>query len=313
MRTIEVIKGGAFSTIQDLGRYGYQRYGVPVSGALDQFALRVGNLLVGNEESDAGLEATFLGPTLRFHFNATIAIAGGDLSPVLDGRPIPRWRSLSIPGGSTLSFTGPRDGIRSYVCVRGGIDVPIVMGSRSTFTRSQFGGFHGRALAAGNMLPVADRDSDVVQPVGRSLASHAVPRYGHHQTLRVTMGPQDDAFTTEGIGTFLTSTFTVTPTFDRMGYRLEGPVIQHRKSADIVSDGTSRGAVQVPGSGKPIVLLADCGTTGGYTKIATVISTDLPWIAQTQPGDTVEFRAVSLEEAHRALGKQEALIATLKY
>jgi antagonist of KipI len=312
MSIIEVIKGGALSTVQDLGRYGYQRFGVPVSGALDQFALRVGNLLVGNEEGDAGLEATFLGPTLRFHFNATIAITGADLSPVLDGQPIPGWVTVSVPEGSTLSFKGPKDGIRSYICVRGGIDVPIVMGSRSTFTRSQFGGFHGRALAAGDMVPVADTHSDTLQPAERSLASRDVPRYGHNHTLRVTMGPQDDAFTTEGMDTFLASEFTVSPMFDRMGNRLEGPVIQHKKSADIVSDGTTRGAVQVPGSGKPIVLLADCGTTGGYTKIATVISTDLSRMAQAQPGDTVAFRSVSLEEAHRALSEQEAFIASLR-
>jgi len=312
MRTIEVIKGGALSTVQDLGRYGYQRYGVPVSGALDQFALRVGNLLVGNEESDAGLETTFLGPTLRFHFDATIAVTGGDLTPVLDGQPVPGWASLSVPQGSTLSFKGPRDGIRSYVCVRGGIDVPTVMGSRSTFTRSQFGGFRGRAVATGDMLPVADRGSDAPQSGARSLAPLTVPHYGRHHALRVTMGPQDDAFTTAGIDTFVASEFTVTPVFDRMGYRLEGPVIQHKKSADIVSDGTSRGAVQVPGSGKPIVLLADCGTTGGYTKIATVISADLPWMAQAQPGDTVAFRPVCLDEAHRALSEQEAFIASLR-
>ena len=311
MRSMEVIKPGAFSTVQDLGRYGYQRYGVPVSGALDQFALRVGNLLLGNEEGEAGVEATFLGPTLRFHFNATIVITGGDLSPVLDGQPIPGWTTVSVPEGSTLSFKGPKDGIRAYLCVRGGIDVPVVMSSRSTFTRSQFGGFHGRALATGDMVPVADPGSDSLQPTERSLASQDVPRYGRHHILRVTMGPQDDAFTTQGIDTFLASEFTVTPEFDRMGNRLEGPVIQHRKSADIVSDGTSRGAVQVPGSGKPIVLLADCGTTGGYTKIATVISADLPRMAQAQPGDTVVFRAASLEEAHRALREQEAFIASL--
>jgi len=311
MRTIEVIKGGALSTVQDLGRYGYQRFGVPVSGAMDQFALRVGNLLVGNEESEAGLEATFMGPTLTFHFDATIAITGGDLCPVLDGQPVSTWGSLSVSEGSTLSFKGPRDGIRAYVCVRGGIDVPTVMGSRSTFVRSQLGGFNGRALATGDIVPVADMDDNGLQPVERGLASDAIPRYGHNHTLRVTMGPQDDAFTTAGIDTFLSSTFDVTPMFDRMGNRLDGPVIEHVKGADIVSDGTSRGAVQVPGSGKPIVLLADCGTTGGYTKIATVISADLPRIAQAQPGDTVEFLAVSVEDAHAALREQEALIASL--
>ena len=312
MRTIEVIKGGAFTTVQDMGRYGYQRYGVPVSGALDQFALRVGNLLLGNGEGDAALEATFLGPTLRFRFNAAVAVTGGDLSPVLDGQPIPGWTVVPVPEGSTLSFKGPKDGIRSYVCVRGGIDVPLVMGSRSTFTRSRLGGFQGRALATGDMVHVADANSDMLQPAERGLASRDVPRYGRHHTLRVTMGPQDDAFTIEGIDTFLASEFTVTPVFDRMGNRLDGPVIQHRKGADIVSDGTSRGAVQVPGSGKPIVLLADCGTTGGYTKIATAISIDLPRMAQAQPGDTVAFRAVSLDEAHRALSEQEAFIASLK-
>ena len=312
MRTIEVIKGGAFTTVQDLGRYGYQRHGVPVSGAMDRFALRVGNLLVGNEEGDAGLEATFMGPTLKFHFDATIAITGGDLTPVLDGQPVPSWKSFSVPEGSTLSFKGPRDGIRAYVCVRGGMDVPIVMGSRSTFTRSQLGGFNGRALATGDMVPVADTDSATIQSAGRELAPHAVPSYGHHHTLRVTMGPQDDAFTAKGIDTFQSSTFTVTPQFDRMGNRLDGPVIEHKKGADIVSDGTSRGAVQVPGSGKPIILLADCGTTGGYTKTATVISSDLSQIAQAQPGDTVAFQAVSLEEAHSALRGQEAIIASLR-
>lgn len=312
MRTIEVVKGGAFTTVQDLGRVGYQRYGVPVSGAMDQFALRVGNLLVGNEEGEAGLEATFMGPTLRFHFSATIAITGGDLSPSLDGQPVPGWKMLSVPEGSTLSFAGPKDGIRAYVCVRGGIDVPVVMGSRSTFTRSQFGGFDGRAVAAGDMVSVADTDSGPLERGERSLASDAIPHYGHHHALRVTMGPQDDAFTAEGIDTFLSSTFTVTPQFDRMGNRLDGPVVEHKKGADIVSDGTSRGAVQVPGSGKPIVLLADCGTTGGYTKIATVISADLPLIAQAQPGDTVVFQAVCLEEAHTALREQEAVIASLR-
>ena len=312
MRTIEVIKGGAFTTVQDMGRYGYQRYGVPVSGAMDQFALRVGNLLVGNEEGEAALEATFVGPTLKFHFNATIAITGGNLSPAVDGRPVGGWKALSVSEGSTLSFAGPKDGIRAYVCVRGGIDVPVVMGSRSTFTRSQVGGFHGRTLATGDMVPVAGADSDRLQCEGSELASDAIPGYGHHHALRVTMGPQDDAFTAAGMETFLSSTFTVTPMFDRMGNRLDGPVIEHKNGADIVSDGTSRGAVQVPGSGKPIILLADCGTTGGYTKIATVISADLPRIAQAQPGDTVVFQTVSLEDAHKALREQEALIASLR-
>ena len=312
MRTIEVIEGGFFTTVQDLGRYGYQRYGVPVSGALDRFAIRAGNLLVGNQESNAGLEITFVGPRLRFLCDSTIALAGANLGPTVNGKPVPVWESVAVSKGCVLSFQGPQDGIRSYLCVNGGIDVPQVLGSRSTFIRSRLGGFEGRSLALGDMIPVADPANDAAKFIGRKLASHSIPRYGNDHTLRVIMGPQDDAFTEAGIKTFLSSVYTVTPMFDRMGYRLAGPVIEHKAAADIVSDGTPYGAVQVTGNGMPIVLLADCGTTGGYTKIATVISVDLPLIGQAQLGDTITFQSIGLEEAHRALREQEKLLETLR-
>ena len=312
MRTIEVIEGGFFTTVQDLGRYGYQRYGVPVSGALDRFAIRTGNLLVGNQEGDAGLEITFVGPRLRFLCDSTIALTGANLGPMVNGNPVPVWEAVTISRGDVLSFQRPQDGIRSYLCVNGGIDVPRVLGSRSTFIRSRLGGVEGRPLAPGDMIPVADPAHSAAKFTGRELASHSIPHYGNNHTLRVIMGPQDDAFTEAGIKTFLSSVYTVTPMFDRMGYRLAGPVIEHKVAADIVSDGTPYGAVQVTGNGMPIVLLADCGTTGGYTKIATVISVDLPSIGQAQLGDAVQFRSVGLDEARRALREQEELLETLR-
>ena len=308
---IEVIESGIFTTVQDMGRYGYQRYGVPVSGALDQFALRVANLLVGNSEGDAGLEMTFIGPRLRFLADTVIAVAGGDLGPLLDGQAISCWKSIAVPQGSILSFTGPQDGIRSYLAVAGGIDAPAVLGSRSTYTRSSMGGLEGRALVPGDKLSVSAR-KNMPQVTGRSLATHHIPAYGNSHVLRVVPGPQDDAFSKRGIATFLSSTYTVTPMFDRMGYRLEGPTIEHKRGADIVSDGTPFGAVQVTGEGLPIVLLADRGTTGGYTKISTVISVDLAGIAQAQTDDTVTFRSVSLKEAHQALTRQERVIQELR-
>lgn len=308
---LEVIESGIFTTVQDLGRYGYQRYGVPVSGALDQFALRVANLLVANAEGDAGLEMTLIGPRIRFLADTVIAVTGGDLGPLVDNQPIPCWQSVAVTRGGVLSFAGPRDGIRAYLAVAGGINVPPVLGSRSTYTRSRLGGLAGRALASGDRLPVSQRGT-LPRVAGRELRVQNIPAYGNDHALRVLMGPQDDAFTERGIKTFLSSTYSITPASDRMGSRLEGPAIEHKTGADIVSDGTPFGAVQVTGEGLPIVLLADRGTTGGYTKIATVISVDLAGIAQAQADDTVRFHSVSLEEAHRALRGQERVIEELR-
>ena len=307
---LEVIENGIFTTVQDLGRYGYQRYGVPVSGALDQFALRVANLLVGNPEGDAGLEMTLIGPRVRFLADTVIAVTGADLGPLVDDRPIPCWQSVAVLRGGTLSFSGPRDGIRAYLAVAGGIDVPPVLGSRSTYTRSRLGGLAGRALAQGDRLSVSPRGL-MSQVAGRELPARNIPAYGSNHELRVVLGPQDDAFTEQGVKTFLSSTYTITPASDRMGYRLDGPAIEHKAGADIVSDGSSFGAVQVTGEGLPIVLLADRGTTGGYTKIATVISVDLAGIAQAQADDAVMFRSVTLDEAYRALREQERVIEEL--
>ena len=312
MDVFEVQDGGLLTTVQDLGRYGYQRYGVPVAGALDQFALRVANVLVGNQERDASLEITLTGLRLRFLVDTVIAVSGADLDLRLDDEPVATWRAVAVPHGSTLSFNGVRDGARAYLSVAGGIDVPEILGSRSTYTRSRLGGLDGRALMPGDRLS-AIGDEPVNHVEGRELPREQVPSYGHNHPVRVVLGPQDDAFSQKGLQTFLSASYTVTPQSDRVGYRYEGPQIEHKERADIVSDGIPFGAVQVTGDGMPIVLLADRGTTGGYTKIATVISVDLSQVAQAMPGDTISFQSVTVEEAHQALRQQEDAIQQLKH
>ncbi len=310
MRAIEVIDGGMLTTVQDLGRYGCQRYGVPTSGALDLFALRAANRLVGNEEADAGLEVTLIGPSLKFLVPATIALTGADLGVRLDGQPLARWRSILVEAGSVLSFGDPHEGVRAYVGVAGGIDVPVVLGSRSTYTRSRLGGVDGRPLRAGDVLHICG-DRPVLLGGALRMPEASRPLHGSTHVLRVVLGPQDDRFSAGGIATFLGSTYTVTPQSDRMGYRLSGPAIEHLRGPDIVSDGTPFGAVQVAGDGVPIVLLADRGTAGGYTKIATVIGPDLPRLAQAAPGDAVTFVRVELEAAYAAVREEERRLASI--
>jgi biotin-dependent carboxylase-like uncharacterized protein len=310
VRTIEVIDGGMLTTIQDLGRYGYQRYGVPTSGAMDLFSLRAANRLVGNPDGAACLEMTLVGPRLRFLAPATIAVTGADLGAHLDGRPVPLWESVLVEPGTELWFAGPESGIRAYLAVAGSVDVPLVLGSRSTYTRSTLGGLDGRTLQAGDTLDVVGEGPVLLGGTLR-LPADCRPARGHAHVLRVVLGPQDDRFTAVGIETFLSSTYTVTPQSDRMGYRLSGPRIEHLRGPDIISDGTPFGAVQVAGDGVPIVLMADRGTAGGYTKIATVIGPDIPTLAQAAPGETVTFEAVTLDAACRAVREQEDRLAAI--
>lgn len=300
MNALDVLDGGLLTTVQDLGRTGWQRSGVPVSGAMDDWALRAANRLVGNAEGAAALEMTLAGPTLRIDGDGVVAITGADLGACLNGRPLPLWQAVAVCDGAELAFSGRRTGMRAYLAVAGGIDVPPVLGSRSTFTRAGLGGFKGRALAAGDCVPVGPCPcADSL--AGRRLPRDVVPRFAASVTVRVVMGPQDSAFTAAGIKTFLSEPFTLTAQSDRVGCRLSGPPIAHIAGADIVSDGTVCGAVQVSGDGMPIVLLADRGTTGGYTKIATVVTADVPILAQAAPGDRVRFAAVGIDAAHALL------------
>jgi len=310
VKIIDVVDGGMLTTVQDLGRYGYQRYGVPTSGAMDLFSLRAANRLVGNPDEAACLEMTLVGPRLRFAAPALIAVTGADLGARLDGEAMPIWRSVLVEPGAELWFAGPGSGLRAYLAVAGAVDVPLVLGSRSTYTRSKLGGLEGRTLRAGDALHVAS-ERPVLLGVTLHLPAAHRPVCGHAHALRVVLGPQDDRFTDAGVETFLSSTYTVAPQSDRMGYRLSGPRIEHLRGPDIVSDGTPFGAVQVAGDGVPIVLLADRGTAGGYTKIATVIGPDIPKLAQAVPGDTVRFESVGLDDAYAAVREQEDRLAAI--
>lgn len=308
--TLEILDPGLLTTVQDRGRYGYQRYGVPVSGAMDQFALRMANLMAGNDQDAAALEVTVRGPQIEFQASTWIAVTGADISPELDGQPLPMWESVEIGEGSVLAFGDLRDGMRAYVAVRGGIDVPMVMGSRSTYLKGGFGGLDGRALQVGDSLSALPADLDSAPPK-RLPKDYTAPVYGGIHRLRVVPGPQDHAFDSNALSKFLTSRYRVHTDSDRMGYMLDGPKIDHVEGADIVSDGNPPGAVQIHGDGIPRILLADRGTTGGYTKIATVISADLPGLAQALPGQSVSFQQVTVEEAREALQEQESVIRSV--
>ena len=305
---LEILQPGMLTTVQDTGRYGYQRFGMPVAGAMDGFALRAANRLVGNSDRAAGLEMTALGPQIRLLDDVCVAVAGADVAPLVDGDAVPMWQPVLAAAGSMLAFQAPRDGLRAYLAVAGGIAVPEVMGSRSTYVKAGIGGLDGRALRAGDVISAYETGGAL--RANRRMPDGRIPVYGGKAELRVVLGPQNGAFTRQGVRTFLTAEYAVSIQSDRMGYRLEGPVIEHRDGADIVSDGAPMGAVQVPqsGDGKPIILMADRGTTGGYTKIAAVITADLDKVAQAMPGGAVAFRAVTLEEARAALREREGVL-----
>ena len=308
--SITVLNPGLLTTVQDMGRTGYQQFGVSVSGVMDPRATSIANILVGNQEGEAVLECTMLGPQLRFDAANCIAITGGDLGPTLDGKPIPNYCAVSVEAGQVLRFTGPKTGCRAFIAFAGGLDIPVVMGSRSTYMKAKIGGLEGRKLAKDDVIAFRAPKTQLKNMKDRNLYPEFVPRDVY--TVRVVMGPQDDAFTDAGVKTFLSETYTVTPEFDRMGCRLEGAVVEHKESGDIISDGIAFGAIQVPSAGKPIIMLADRQTTGGYTKIANVITADFRIIGQLKAGDKVRFEKVSIAHAQDALLTQRAALRLLR-
>lgn len=308
--SITVLNPGLLTTVQDFGRIGYQQFGVSVSGVMDPRAATIANILVGNEEGEAVLECTMMGPHLQFGQATCIAITGGDLGATLDGQSIPTYRAIKVEAGQVLRFTAPRQGCRAFIAFAGGLDIPVVMGSRSTYMKAKIGGVQGRKLEKGDVIGFRAPKPDLKNLNIRFIAPEFVPRAEY--AIRVVLGPQDDAFTQEGLDTFLGQTYTVTPEFDRMGCRLEGPVIQHKESGDIISDGIAFGAIQVPSAGKPIIMLCDRQTTGGYTKIANVISADFRILAQLKAGDKIRFEKVSIQAAQSALLTQRAAMKTLR-
>lgn len=281
-----------------------------VSGVMDPRSASIANILVGNDEGEAVLECTMMGPHIRFDAPNIIAITGGDLGATLDGQRIDTYRAIPVNAGQTLRFTMLRTGCRAFVAFAGGLDIPVVMGSRSTNMKAKIGGYQGRKLQKDDVIGFRAPKTDLKNLGLRHTSPEFMPRTEYK--LRIVLGPQDDAFTERGITTFLSSVYTLTPEFDRMGCRLDGELIEHVKSGDIISDGIAFGAVQVPSAGKPIIMLADRQTTGGYAKIANVISADFRILAQLKAGDKVHFEKVSIAAAQEALLAQRATLNCLR-
>jgi biotin-dependent carboxylase-like uncharacterized protein len=272
---------------------------------LDSYALRIANLLVGNRPDQAGLEAMLLGPAIRALADIVVAVTGGNLQPRRNKQPIEMWRSHILKKDDILSFDSPLSGFRAYVAVGGGINVPPVMGSRSTNLSSGFGGLQGRTLEKNDILSSENYFQDVKTET-RAFNAAWIPVYPNNWSLRVIWGPQDDHFPDESRDSFLGASYKMSSDSDRTGIRLQGPVIRQKPDmqTSIISEGVISGSVQIPGDGKPIIILGET-VTGGYRKIATVISADLPLLGQIKPGDAVRFKAVSMAEARRALAAVE--------
>ena len=312
IETIEVLSPGPLTTLQDIGRFGYGRYGVPTSGALDTFSLRAANVLVGTNENEACLEITMFGLRISALRDVAIAVTGGDLRPFLNDTPLSMWTSLILKKGDTLSFRGMKDGCRSYLAIGGGLFLDEIMGSRSTNLSSGFGGLGGRALIKGDVLS-SNSPHLHFKAEGRWYPQDLIPCYSKQWHLRVIFGPQDDQFTQEGKNTLLNSPYQVRHQSDRTGIRLSGPLIERRLEVQesIISEGVISGAIQVPGDGQPIIILVEI-VTGGYRKIATVITADLSLLGQMKPGDMVTFEEISLDDAYEALQEMEERIKGFK-
>jgi len=301
----EVIKPGFLTTLQDLGRPGFQRFGVSPGGAMDTLALRVANRLVGNSEGCVSLEITVQGPDLRVLHDCLVAVTGGNLSPFLESEPVSLWRSVRLNKGQNVSFGERISGARSYLSIAGGFAIPRVLGSHSTDLQSRFGGLEGRRLLRGDILFQSDPGKPPKR-LGRATRD-VLNEYQDPFCLRVLEGPQAQLVSPASMQQFLTSEYVVTPASNRVGYRLQGPPISAVQS-EIISDAVPLGAIQVLPNGQPVVLMADRQTVGGYPKIATLISADIPKAAQLTIGDRVRFKTITLEEAQDLLSAQERMI-----
>lgn len=302
-----VKKPGVLTTIQDSGRIGYMGSGFAPSGVMDRRAFIIANLLVENDPNTCAIEFALAGPTLRFTTSTFIAITGGDFSPTIDGEPVPMYSALMVKRGSILHFATPRTGAYGYVAIAGGsVRVPEVMGSRSTSLKLGIGGWHGRSLQMGDYLPFMTKNLDFLPNLGSHRIEYdATYGFGNEETIvRVVPGPQEDMFTERGIETFYSQPYEATAKCDRMGYRLDGPEIETKHGSDIISDGIAFGAIQVPSHGRPIIMLADRQTTGGYAKIGTIASVDIPKLVQCRSGSKIRFAPITVQEA-QALYREE--------
>lgn len=303
MGKMRIIKAGALTTIQDLGRTGFQQYGMPVAGAMDSRSLRCANWLVGNPSGEACLECTLTGSTIEFLTDSVIAITGAQIPVLINDKHQKQDRSLSVKKGDVLSFGTLEKGLRFYIAFAGGIDVPMVMNSKSTYLRAKVGGYNGRKIMDGDEISIGEFSGRIKK---KKLPKDILPLLETSFTARILPGPEVNSFSFQGIKTFLTEEYVISPASDRMGYRLSGKPIEHLQGADIVSSGIPPGSIQVTGDGQPIIMMADRQTIGGYTKIATVFGPDISVLAQMKPGDRIRFREITLQEAQEII-RQEKL------
>jgi antagonist of KipI len=304
---IQVQSPGLLTTVQDLGREGFGPLGVSASGAADPISLRLVNRLVGNADGSAALEMTLLGGTFVFPQDAVIALGGSDFAPTLDGEPVAAWTSLKVGPGQTLRVGPTRSGARCYLCVQGGIAVPPILGSASTHLLSGLGGYRGRALRKGDVLDIGPA---TVPFRKRAVAPQTLQRLSPRKTLRVTPGSQNDSFPVPARQLFHRATYRVAEESNRMGLRLEGTPLTQIPRAEMITEGVSLGAVQITAAGLPIILFVEQQTTGGYAKIANVISADLHSLGQLRPRDEIRFEQVDWEKARALFLEQEELLAS---
>ncbi|MDR6524120.1 urea carboxylase [Variovorax paradoxus] len=318
--SLEVVKPGLLSTFQDLGRIGSQAIGMPVCGAMDPLSHGIANLIAGNTAEEATLEITLMGPSLRFGRDSLIALAGADLSPTLQpagtdaATPIPMLQPVHVPAGALLQFGKRRGGLRSYLALAGGFGLPAAMGSRSTYLRGALGGFQGRALRKGDVIALpafTPGAPTVVTPTASALLHGLLERGAAGATVRIVEGPEWPQFTDASHRTLLSEDYRIGSQSDRMGYRLEGPVLQRTAPRDMLSEAVAFGTMQVPPDGQPIVLMADRQTSGGYPRIAQVAGVDLPLLAQRMPGESIRFERIALEAAQRLLQRRASAMASL--
>jgi antagonist of KipI len=317
MSTVVVLTAGLHTTAQDLGRWGHQAEGVPVAGAMDPFSHRRANALVGNSKDAATLEVTLTGPELRFEDSRLVAVAGAAFDILVDGSRVAAPEAFAVSAGSTVRLGTRRSGARGYIAIEGGVDVPQILGSHATHVPTGMGGWLGRALKKGDRLPLGRLDQarphrrPVTQMAARVVSDPATA-LAEPLVVRILKGPQDDRFAVDALDELTAGPYVVGIDSNRMAYRLDGRPLRHRGRADIISDATPLGAIQVPASGQPVLLMADRQTTGGYAKIATVISADIGVAAQAAPGDRLQFRLCTAAEATTALIARERQLLALE-
>lgn len=312
--SVKIVKPGFWSTIQDLGRYGSQKYGVIVGGAMDSIALRIANILVGNEEGEAGIEVTMFGLEMQFLDEHLIAITGADLDARLDGKKIPMWRPVLIKKNQVLKFHAPNSGARAYLSFSGGINVPIVLGSKSTYIQARIGGLDGRQLQANDILNIGEKTEIgqkfikqlklINKPFNWSVNYTSFYSFTSERKIRILQGSEFDWFDEKSQQIFLNNPYKISLNSNRMGYNLEGKKLTLRKNEELLSEGVTFGTIQVPSGGMPIILMAERQTTGGYPKIAQVATVDLPRLAQLQPNHTIRFELITLQQAEQLLINQ---------